>query len=309
MTRSTLFVTGASGFLGRALLSRLPTSLAPDVICLSRSLAAAAERKAAFVQGTLEQPTKYAPALKECEAVIHLAACSRRARPATYQRVNVEGTRALLEASARSGVKRFLFLSCASTADASGRYGARARSKLQAEELVRASALDWTILRTTLVFGYRSPIQRSLTNLATARITPLFCGGRAQVQPIWSDDAADVLVEWVEGRLPSRETIDVGGPESISLRDLLQRMARKHAGREPRFVPWSLGATQACLALLERPFLELAPASAASLELFRRGRAAQPNAWLEARRVGMVRIDEMLQRFLDGPEQHPFAGH
>ncbi len=309
MTSSALFLTGASGFVGRSFLSKLPTSLAPQVMCLSRNLAASAERKASFVQGTLEASAKYLEALRGCDTVVHVAARVRRARPETVHKTNVEGTRVLLDACAAAGVRRFLYLSCASAAHPREAHDYVAQSKRDAEALVQASKLEWTILRPTLIMGYRSPMQRALTALATAKLTPMFCSGSALVQPIWSDDFADLMVEWVRGQLQPRTILEYGGPTALPLAELLTRIARTQLDRDLRKLPLPFGPTRGLLGFAGKLFLELAPAAAEDMNLFRHGSNAKSNPIWEARKQSMVTLDQMLTRFKDGPDPHPFSGH
>ncbi len=290
-------------------MSRLSTSVAPDVLCLSRNLAASPERRATFVHGSLETPQRYAEALGRADTVVHLAARARRARPRELQATNGDGTRRLLEACAAAGVRRFLYVSCATAGHPREPHDALAQSKRAAEALVRASNLEWTILRSTLVLGYKSPTQRALTQLASGRLTPMFCAPGARVQPIWSDDLADVMVDWVRGQLAARITLELGGPETLNLTELLTRISRVERDRDPRFVRLPLGATRAALALLSKPFAELAPAAPESLNLFRHGSVAAPDDLWRQRAGRMVTIQDMLQRFKEGPDPHPFAGH
>jgi dihydroflavonol-4-reductase len=162
-----VLVTGATGFLGGHLLKEMVKG--PHVpVCAyrkgsdTRLIDGLGLSKVNF---DLTDENAMAGALKGVEAVVHLAAYyTFTGRKELYEKINVEGTRSLLEACHRNGLKRFIY--CSST-EAMGpvanppadedaplnpqyEYG---RSKARAEELVKTSGLDWTILRPSGIYG------------------------------------------------------------------------------------------------------------------------------------------------------------
>src|SRR5688500_7996546 len=99
-----VFLTGATGFLGRHLLDLLDDSRCELAVCLVRDPAKLAGKSRATtyvkaVPGDLLEPEKYAAELAGVDTVCHLAAVTGKASPAEMERVNVEGTRVLLEAA------------------------------------------------------------------------------------------------------------------------------------------------------------------------------------------------------------------
>lgn len=144
-----VLVTGGSGFVGRALISTL-VNRSHDVHVLSRSQKQL-PRGVSGVRGDVTQRASLKPACQGMEAVIHLVGIISEAGNQTYEKVHVGGTRNMLEAAGDCGVRRFIHMSALST-----RPNARARyhqTKWQAEELVRASALEWTIFRPSIIYG------------------------------------------------------------------------------------------------------------------------------------------------------------
>jgi nucleoside-diphosphate-sugar epimerase len=111
---STAFVTGGSGFVGGALVRRLVAD-GWAVRALARSDGAAAKVAAAGatpVRGRLEDLPSLADRLRASEVTFHSAACTAEwDRPEVFERVNVEGTKAILEACRRAGVRRFVHVS------------------------------------------------------------------------------------------------------------------------------------------------------------------------------------------------------
>jgi nucleoside-diphosphate-sugar epimerase len=170
MAGMRLLVTGASGFIGGHLVGGLADG-GYDVTALVRK---GSDRRLlqelgiGMVYGDLEDPPSLLEATKDKDAVIHLAAYyTLTGKRAFYERINVEGTRSLLEACLKNGVKRFIYCSSTEAIGPSGHppagegsqpnpqndYG---RSKLKAEAIVKdyaAKGLDYTILRPSGLYG------------------------------------------------------------------------------------------------------------------------------------------------------------
>jgi nucleoside-diphosphate-sugar epimerase len=159
-----LLVTGASGFLGGAVCAEL-LARGHEVAALVRRPGSEPAGTRA-VAGDLAEAASLAAALSAegPECVIHLAAEIASQRDAErIERVNVAGTRALLEACTASSRPRFVFASTVVTGDAHGALldeqtplpvqTAYGRSKQAGEALVRGSGLDGVIVRPSHVYG------------------------------------------------------------------------------------------------------------------------------------------------------------
>ncbi len=133
--------------------------------------------------------------------------------------------RNLLGAEAKAGVKHHVALSVVG-ADRLPDSG-YLRAKLAQERLIRAGKIPYTILRSTQFFEFAGGIAQSATSGNTVRLSP------ALLQPIMSDDVADALAD-VTLAPPVNGTIEVAGPERISLDDLVRRYLG--AKRDPREV-------------------------------------------------------------------------
>jgi nucleoside-diphosphate-sugar epimerase len=127
-----IFVTGASGFLGSVVCDEL-IGRAHSVIGLQRQRSA----EPGCVQANLLEPATYQSHLAGIDVVVHLGAMTGKAAPSEYTRVNVEGTRTLLDAATRAGVTRFLF--CSSIAVTSRRENMGARMIVRPDTTTRAS--------------------------------------------------------------------------------------------------------------------------------------------------------------------------
>jgi nucleoside-diphosphate-sugar epimerase len=123
------------------------------------------------------------------EAVIHVAGLVSTTDPDEFERANVLGTMNMIEA-ARAGVPRFIFVSSLSAREPElSAYGA---SKARAEMLIKASGLDWTIIRPPAVYGPRDAEMFELFRAAKWGVVPVPAGGRASM--IHVEDLARLLL-------------------------------------------------------------------------------------------------------------------
>ena len=145
----TLAVTGATGFVGRHLI-RLAVEQGFGVRALTRSPQPAADRTT-WIEGALDRPEALAALVAGADAVIHIAGLISGHERSEFERINVAGTAAMIEAALAARVRRFVHISslAAREPDLSD-YGG---SKAQSEQLVAASGLDWTIVRPPAVYG------------------------------------------------------------------------------------------------------------------------------------------------------------
>lgn len=267
-----IFITGASGFLGQALLRALPADVAPRLALTGRHppfpVPAAWSGRVTFLEASPRQPERYEQALADCDTVLHLAAQTGKARPAEFQRSNVEGTRALLAAARKAGVARFLFISSIAAGFPDLRHYPYGRSKAEAERLVRDSGLRTVIVRPTMIAGPGSPVFLGLTRLARLPLIPCFGSGLAPVQPILVSDLATIVATLLSADRFDGETITVGGPEAVLIGELLQRISLRATGRRRPTVSLPAAPATSLLALLEPVFLPILPVTAGQIQTF-----------------------------------------
>ncbi len=307
----SVFVTGAGGFIGQILVRRLSATPGGAIKVLMRRRAppevlgqgASQPRQ---VNGDLLNPDSYRAELAGCDTVVHLAAVTGRAPPAEYERVNVEGTRVLLEACKAAGVRRFLYVSTIAAGYPDQRYYTYAKTKARAEQLVRESGLAYAILRPTLVLGENSPIWHTLLKIAKLPVIPLPQASRpVNVQPIHADDVARGIALLLDRGRFDGEVLDLGGPRPLPFAEflgLVQVALRGEAGRIVRVPLWPV---RTMLALMEPALRPLMPVTAGQLALFANDSTAAENWLLDALRPEMPSTEAMIEALVEAEDAGP----
>jgi nucleoside-diphosphate-sugar epimerase/ligand-binding SRPBCC domain-containing protein len=151
---------------------------------------------------------------------------------ATFEAVDAEGTRSLLEAAREAGVRRVLYVSGAGAAHEATSHWFRAKAK--AEDAVRASGLDWTILRPTWVYGPDDvSLNRFLGFARALPFIPLLNLGRQRLAPVFIEDVARLAADALEEDVAIGEVFEVGGPETMSMRQVIGRALAVAGIRRP----------------------------------------------------------------------------
>ncbi len=203
-------ITGGTGFVGRHLAERYA---ADDVMVVSRRTGVEIDDVDALTE-----------AFAGVDAVAHCAGINREIGDQSFERVHVRGTAAVLEAAHRAGVQRVVLLSFLRARPGTG--SPYHETKWAAEEMVRSSGLDYTVLKAGMIYGHGDHLVDHLSH--TVQTVPLFAsvGFREKtISPIPVAELADVLVGALEGRL-SRRTVAVRGGEALLLSEAVRRVAR-----------------------------------------------------------------------------------
>ncbi|MCO6509534.1 MAG: NAD-dependent epimerase/dehydratase family protein [Aridibacter famidurans] len=232
-----IFVTGATGFVGKNLVERLVEDGYKDIVCLTRSKSDSASAPGVtWVEGDLLDPPGYAEWMQDASAVLHLAAATGNASSKEHHRVNLEGTRVLIRACSDAGVERFVFVSTIAAGFPDISNYPYAQSKKKAEKVVLESGLDATVVRPTMVMGKGSKIGEALGKLVTLPLVPVIGKGDVKVQPIHVRDAADLIIEAALSDRTIAKVVEIGGPEVLSWNDWLRRSKQIRTGKNARLI-------------------------------------------------------------------------
>jgi uncharacterized protein YbjT (DUF2867 family) len=219
-------ITGGTGFIGGHLAQRLLLE-GHDVVLLGRKnrIRESTAERLQFVPNDLSDPQVLAQSFAGCDVVAHCAGINREIGDQTYQRVHVDATRQVVAAAKQAGVKRMLLMSFLRARPACG--SPYHESKWAAEEIVRASGLDYTIIKAGMVYGLGDHM---LDHLSHALYTfPLFAMvglKEKSIRPLAVEDLVVILrAAIVDGRL-LRKTVAATGAEELYLSEAVRRVAR-----------------------------------------------------------------------------------
>jgi uncharacterized protein YbjT (DUF2867 family) len=227
-------ITGGTGFIGRHLAQRLVAE-GVEVVLIARSdRKELGGRGVTFVAGDLSDAAVLRQAFAGCEAVAHCAGINREINGQTYDRVHVEGTRNVVTAALEAGVNKVAFMSFLRARPNCG--SAYHESKWMAEELIRTSGLDYTIVRASMVYGRGDHMLDHLSHaLHTFPFFAMVGFKEKGIRPLAIEDLVDVLrAALVEGRL-TKQTVAVTGAEELYLSEAVRRVARV-TGQKVRMV-------------------------------------------------------------------------
>jgi UDP-glucose 4-epimerase len=243
-------VTGASGFVGCALVPALVTA-GFEVRAAGRSLPAFAPPVEMASHGDLDADVNWSPLLAGAEFVVHLAGIAHTGLgvlEAQYDRVNHQATAALADAARQAGVKRVVFVSTirAQTGPRADRVlteedepepaDAYGRSKLAAEAALARSGVDFAVLRPVLVYGPGVKGNLHTLGRVAALPVPLPFGAFTNRRSLVSIGNLIAAITFVLGHPESsRETYVVSDLEPVSLAQIVKAL-RAGMGRTPRLI-------------------------------------------------------------------------
>jgi NADH dehydrogenase len=224
-------ITGATGFVGSHLATRL-SSEGHEVVRLGRRSSAGNED---VVRVRLDDVNQLTVAFAGCQAVAHCAGINREIGDQTYARVHVEATSNVVEAARRAGVERILLMSFLRARPDCG--SAYHESKWAAEEIVRDSGLDYTIIKAGVVYGRGDHMLDHLSHaLHTFPVFALVGLEDRTVRPLAVEDLVHVMRAALVNRRLKRQTIALLGPEEIYLSEAVRRVAEV-VGKDPVMFP------------------------------------------------------------------------
>jgi NADH dehydrogenase len=304
-------ITGGTGFVGRHLARELAAK-GHEVVLIARGKDLRDESiyklaGASFFASDLSDSQELRQAFAGCEAVAHCAGINREIGAQTYDRVHVAATRHVVEAARHCGTRKIVLLSfLRARLDCGSRYH---ESKWAAEEIVRASGLDYTIFKAGVIYGRGDHMLDHLSRaLYTFPIFGLVGMKEKPIRPLAAEDlVAAIVASFQDGRF-SGKTVSITGPEEITLREAVQRVGEV-IGRHPLYIPTPL-AIQKVIAWAAEATMKIPLLSLAQLKILSEGivEALPPCDALPADLMPATRFTaEQIRKGL--PKPGPFGLH
>ena len=225
-----ILMTGGTGFVGTA-LRRAIKEEGHDLRLLVRTGSVEKiDRREGFeiLPGDALDTHACMRAVDGCDAVVHLIGI-RREFPndgITYEAMHTEATYGVVEAARRTHVPRIIFMSAAgASADSPSRYH---KTKFEAEEIVRASGMRWTIFRPSIIFGAGDEFHPLMAELVHRKIVPVIGGGKSLLQPVALHNVVGPMARSLVMPETQGKVIEMGGPERMTFIDIMYAIARHY---------------------------------------------------------------------------------
>ncbi len=289
-------LVGGSGFLGHALTHWLTSA---------RVRVSIACRRPHRARDLLIHQTRLVPAnaitgkgleaaLAGADVVYYLVGLLYEKGRQTFEGAHVEGVERTIEAMKRLGIRRIIHVSALGVDRVPD--SAYARTKLEGEARVRASGLDWTIVRPAVIYGAGDGFITRLKRLAQRLPVLPLIGAETKMQPVWVEDVARALARMPADKQAIGETIELAGPEVFSLEEIA-RIVLDELGLKRRIVRVGDGIARFIASLAE--WLPRPPITLDQLELLRHDNVATGDPF-PARYGHPARLAEVLPTFIHG---------
>lgn len=220
-----VFLTGGAGFVGSHLLLKLK-EYGHNVKVLTRRETMRSEiyqRGGEAVIGDIKEPDPWENQLEGCEAIVNLIGIIKETSSETFDESHHLATAQLISLAKKKGIPKFLQMSALGTREsASSRYY---QSKFKAEEVLKASGLNYIIYRPSIIFGPRDGFINLLADMIRrAPVVPVIGDGEYKMQPVSVHNVAECFVRGLEKEEVLNQTFEIGGPGVLTYNRLLDEI-------------------------------------------------------------------------------------
>jgi len=168
---------------------------------------------------------KKSPSLSECFCFIHLVGLGKETKDQSFEEVNVELTKRIIDICKRSKIKKIIYFSGLGVSSKST--SSYFISKFKAERLIIKSGLDYTIFRPSYIIGKDDYLTRNFKKQIQKKEIIIPGTGNYIIQPISINDVCSVIHLAIHSRSFSKKIIDLVGPEKILFKQFVKNSSRK----------------------------------------------------------------------------------
>ena len=225
-----ILITGGTGFIGNVLIRQLSDLGYPIKLLLRPSKESPIIPTGIPIDvaiTSLSDTKGVRAAMKGVDVVFHLASAESLGRKAQLTSVDIQGTQAIVQAASQAKIERLVYLSHLGV-DRASAYPLL-QAKAIAEHAIKTSKIPYTIIRSAVVYGEGDHFTNGLAFLL--KVSPYFVmlpdDGSVLLQPIWVEDLVTIMKWSLDMAQTINETIEVGGPEYLSFKEICMMIAEK----------------------------------------------------------------------------------
>lgn len=221
-SQGSILITGATGFIGRRLTQRLLDE-GYSVRCMVRHASAGLTAGAEAVQGDMLEPATVGRAVADIDTAYYLVHSMSGGR-AGFERRDREAAENFVAAANRAKVRRVIYLG--GLGETGDDLSEHLKSRLEVAEILKKGTFTTTFLRAAIIIGSGGAsfeMVRALVNRLPIMITPRWVNTRCQ--PIAVDDVISYLAGCLADERTAGRTFDIGGPEVLTYKEMMERFA------------------------------------------------------------------------------------
>jgi NADH dehydrogenase len=289
-------ITGASGFIGSALtralgqkgfsLRLIVHKKKPDLLDRDKF-----DIKTADVHNidTLVQ------AFININIIYHIVGIIAETRQLTFEKTVAGGTRNVVEAAQKCGVKKIVYLSALGTSDKSqSKYH---QAKWKSEEYIRNSGIDYVILRPSVVFGPDDEFLNMIAGMIKRLpLIPVIGDGNYELQPIYIDDLVKIMIACLDNEKAVNRMVEIGGPKAYAYKELVS-ILKRHLNKKKLIIYLPTLFIKAIATVMER-VLKPAPITTDQLLMLNAGNTCDLSGFNELFDMALTDLETGIKKYM-----------